>query len=207
MPSCKCLVPAQSALMQRTIAPGATVPDLSQLWSKCLRVPSMNNPLPDISRTESAPNLSPLAWVGMNGIDLSVTVAEAGYRRELSAEADVHVDLPTPHVKGIHMSRLYCLLDTLGEGRAMSPGNLGDLLRAIIDSHYDCGTRNARLRLKLGWMARRAALVTADLYGWRSYPVRLDTSLIGGPEVYVRHFESLHPHDAVAWARTGGEDG
>lgn len=81
----------------------------------------MNAVLPDVSRTDKAPRLSPLDWVGMQGIDLPVTIAEPGYRRELHARADVQVDLPLPHVKGIHMSRLYQLLDTLA-GEPLSPG-------------------------------------------------------------------------------------
>ena len=74
------------------------------------RIPSMNAPLPDISLTDAAPR-RPLEWVGMQGIDLPVAVA-GGCRRDVHARADVQVDLPAPHVKGIHMSRLYRLLDS-----------------------------------------------------------------------------------------------
>lgn len=78
------------------------------------RMPSMNAALPDVSLTDVAPGRRPLEWVGMQGIDLPVTVAESGCRRDVHARADVQVDLPAPHVKGIHMSRLYGLLDWLG---------------------------------------------------------------------------------------------
>ena len=138
----------------------------------------MNAALPDVSLTDIASNLSPLAWVGMQGIDLPVTVVEPGYRRELHAKADVHVDLPAPSVKGIHMSRLYRLLDELGQGEALSPAGLRRLLQAMIDSQHDCETRSARLRLKMDLLVRRAALVTQDLSGWKSYPIQIDTSLI-----------------------------
>lgn len=140
----------------------------------------MNAALPDVSLTDIAPSLSPLAWVGMQGIDLPFTMAEAGYRRDLHARADVQVDLPAPHVKGIHMSRLYRLLDALGRGEALSPAGLRHLLQAMIDSHHDCGTRSARLRLDFSPLVRRPALVTQGLSGWKSYPVRLDASLIEG---------------------------
>lgn len=116
----------------------------------------------------------------MQGIDLPVTLVEPGYRRDLHAHADVQVDLPVPHVKGIHMSRLYQLLDTLSHGEALSPIGLRRLLMAMIDSHRDCETRNARLRLEFSLLVRRPALVTQGLSGWKSYPVRLDASLIGG---------------------------
>lgn len=138
----------------------------------------MNAVLPDVSRTDKAPRLSPLDWVGMQGIDLPVTIAEPGYRRELHARADVQVDLPLPHVKGIHMSRLYQLLDTLA-GEPLSPRVLHRLLRAMIDSHQDCNSQNARLRLELALLVRRPALVSAGLSGWKSYPLTLDASLHG----------------------------
>ena len=140
----------------------------------------MNETLPDVSLTDTAPSLSPLAWVGMQGVDLPVTIVEASYRRDLHARADVQVDLPVPHVKGIHMSRLYRLLDALGQGEAVSPAGLRHLLQAMIDSHHDCDSRNARLRLDLALLVRRPALVTRNLSGWKSYPVRLYASLIGG---------------------------
>jgi len=144
------------------------------------RIPSMNAPLPDISLTDAAPGGRPLEWVGMQGIDLPVAVAEPGCRRDVHARADVQVDLPAPHVKGIHMSRLYRLLDGLGDGAALSPAGLQRVLHAMVDSHRDCDTRSARLRLQFDLLARRPALVTEGLAGWKSYPVRVDATLTGG---------------------------
>ncbi|AOJ43588.1 GTP cyclohydrolase FolE2 [Burkholderia lata] len=139
----------------------------------------MNAPLPDISLTDAAPGGRPLEWVGMQGIDLPVAVAEPGCRRDVHARADVQVDLPAPHVKGIHMSRLYRLLDGLDEGAALSPAGLQHVLHAMVDSHRDCDTRSARLRLRFDLLARRAALVTDGLAGWKAYPVRIDATLTG----------------------------
>ncbi len=141
------------------------------------RIPSMNAPLPDISLTDAAPGRRPLEWVGMQGIDLPVAVAEPGCRRDVHARADVQVDLPAPHVKGIHMSRLYRLLDGLDDGAALSPAGLRPVLQAMVDSHRDCDTRRARLRLRFDLLARRAALVTDGLAGWKAYPVRIDATL------------------------------
>ncbi|KVX57375.1 GTP cyclohydrolase FolE2 [Burkholderia cepacia] len=137
----------------------------------------MNAPLPDISLTDAAPGRRPLEWVGMQGIDLPVAVAEPGCRRDVHARADVQVDLPAPHVKGIHMSRLYRLLDGLDDGAALSPAGLRPVLQAMVDSHRDCDTRRARLRLHFDLLARRTALVTDGLAGWKAYPVRIDATL------------------------------
>lgn len=141
---------------------------------------SMNVSLPDVCLTEPSTTLSPLQWVGMQGIDLPVTLAESGYQRELHAHADVQVDLPAAHVKGIHMSRLYRLLDRLGEGQPLSAAGLREMLCAMVDSHRDCASRSARLRLVFDLLTRRPALITSGLAGWKSYPVCLDASVIGG---------------------------
>ncbi len=135
--------------------------------------------LPDISISDPASSQTPLAWVGMEGIDLPVVVAEQGYRRDLHARIDAQVDLPAPDVKGIHMSRLYSLIDTLAEGDALSPQGLRLLLGRMVDSHQDCDSGNARLRVAFELLVRRSALVTEGLSGWKSYPVRIDASLLG----------------------------
>ncbi|MDA1298522.1 MAG: GTP cyclohydrolase FolE2 [Proteobacteria bacterium] len=139
----------------------------------------MNAILPDVSVMETSEIMSPLAWVGMENIDLPVQIAEADCLEKVHACVDVQVNLPAAHVKGIHMSRLYQLLDTVGAGGAITPGNLLQLLRAMIDSHLDCGTDSARLQLRFDLLARRPALVTEGLAGWNSYPVQLDASLVG----------------------------
>ncbi|NLU98450.1 GTP cyclohydrolase I FolE2 [Marinomonas sp. UCMA 3892] len=137
----------------------------------------MTNLLPDVSISETVANESPLEWVGMKGIDLPITVSEAHYHRELHAHADIQVNLPAAHVKGIHMSRLYNLLDSLSDGEALSPYRLENLLKTMIDSHRDCYTDRARLRLTFDLLTRRPALMTEGASGWKSYPVCLDVYL------------------------------
>lgn len=139
----------------------------------------MNAALPDIALSEQAVHISRLEWVGMQGIDLPVTLEEPGYRRELHARAGLQVDLPMPLVKGIHMSRLYRLLAVL-EQAALSPATLRELLQAMLDSHLDCNSGNARLQLDFDLLVRRPALVTPGLSGWKSYPVSLVAALKRG---------------------------
>ncbi|MEM7067772.1 MAG: GTP cyclohydrolase FolE2 [Pseudomonadota bacterium] len=139
----------------------------------------MNVILPDISQSESAPHLRPLEWVGMQGIDLPITLVEAEYRRDLHARADLQVDLPVPHVKGIHMSRLYRLLDKgLASGEILSPSSVYDLLRGMIETHTDCGSESARLRMAFDLLLRRPALITEGLAGWKSYPIAIEAKLV-----------------------------
>jgi len=137
----------------------------------------MNAMLPDVSLTELAENLSTLQWVGMQGIDLPVVLKEGDYQSELHAKAAVQVDLPSPEVKGIHMSRLYRLLDEQA-GVPLSPQSLQQLLYALIASHQDCHSQNARLRLEFDLLLRRPALISADISGFKAYPLRIDAALI-----------------------------
>ncbi|WP_417361879.1 GTP cyclohydrolase FolE2 [Gallaecimonas pentaromativorans] len=140
----------------------------------------MTHALPDVSLSESPLNASALEWVGMEGIDLPITLAEPGYRRQLHAKVDMQVDLPEPGIKGIHMSRLYRLLEPLANGRALLPGRLRQLLRAMVASHGDCHSSHARLRLHFSLLVRRAALKSDGLSGWKAYPMVIDASLVGG---------------------------
>lgn len=139
----------------------------------------MNAIFPDVSRSETAPNLSALEWVGMQDIDMPVTIKEQDYKRDLHARVDLQVDLPLPHIKGIHMSRLYRLLnDGLGDGQALTPISIQQLLQKMINSHEDCGSNNARLKMKMDLIIKRPALITEDLYGWRSYPICVEAALV-----------------------------
>ncbi|MFV0644987.1 MAG: GTP cyclohydrolase FolE2 [Sphingomonadaceae bacterium] len=140
----------------------------------------MISDLPDVSLSDIAPIRSPLAWVGMESIDLPVLVTEPGYRRDLQARIDAQVDLPSPDVKGIHMSRLYRLVDGLAEGDPLTPTGLNRLLGQMVESHQDCGSKNARLRMAFDLLVRRPALVTEGLSGWKAYPVQIDASLVDG---------------------------
>lgn len=129
--------------------------------------------LPDVARTEPATALIPLDWVGMQHIDLPLLLAETTSPGPVHARADVQVDLPDPAVKGIHMSRLYRLLDQLAE-RPLAPQSLADTLQAMVASHADCHSTQARVRLRFDLLCRRPALLSPGLSGWKAYPVTLD---------------------------------
>jgi len=138
---------------------------------------SMTVVLPDPALNDSSYGLTPLSWVGMEGVDLPITVVEPGYTRQLHARVDAQVDLPLAHVKGIHMSRLYRLLNDVPPEQALSPLRLRRLLQSMVESQEDCGTRCARLGFSFDLLVRRPALVTQSLAGWKSYPVVLEARL------------------------------
>lgn len=130
--------------------------------------------LPDVALAESSAILCALDEVGMSGIALPLSLDEPGTPSPVQARADLRVDLPSPSVKGIHMSRLYRLLDTFSGEQVVTPASLHQLLIQCVDSHRECGSQQAHLSLAFDWMLRRPALVTPELGGWKSYPVRLD---------------------------------
>lgn len=134
----------------------------------------MNARLPDVALADTPAILLPLDEVGMAGIDLPIQLDERGALMPLHARAAVRVDLPEAQVKGIHMSRLYRLLDAFAAEQAVGPAALRRLLMQLTDSHQDCGSQRAYLGLDFDLMLRRSALVTAALGGWRTYPVHVE---------------------------------
>ncbi|MGJ7530658.1 GTP cyclohydrolase FolE2 [Variovorax sp. GB1P17] len=134
----------------------------------------MNARLPDVASAESSAILSPLEEVGMSGIDVPLSLDEPGALSPVRARADLCVDLPIPHVKGIHMSRLYRLLDAFAGAHKLTPASLRHLLHKCVDSHEECGSQQANIVLDFELTLQRPALVTPDLGGWKSYPIRLE---------------------------------
>jgi len=146
----------------------------------------MSATLPDVAVTEPSTLSAPLRWVGMQDIAVPLRLADAGPGGSVAARASVQVDLPRPELKGIHMSRLYRLLDRHLE-QPVSPAMVSQLLQALIDSHADCGSRAARLGLNFELMLRMPALRSEGLSGWRAYPVRIDAqSRAGRTEIQLQ---------------------
>lgn len=133
--------------------------------------------LPDVAAGGNAGSLLPLDWVGMQGIAMPVWLEEGGQAQQVHAWADVQVDLPDPRVKGIHMSRLYVLLDAFSAAQPLDAAALEALLRSMVSSHVDCASTQARLVLAFPMLRRQPALLTPGLSGWKSYPVRLQASI------------------------------
>lgn len=134
----------------------------------------MSATLPDVAVTEAFTLSAPLRWVGMQDIAIPVHL-DAASGSGLAARASVQVDLPRAELKGIHMSRLYRLLD-LHLQRPLSPAMLPQLLQALIESHADCASRAARLTLSFALMLRMPALRSEGLSGWRAYRCALPRS-------------------------------
>ncbi len=135
--------------------------------------------MPDVAG-QAQPHLSgALDWVGMDGIEVPVRFdAGDGEPQRASAQVGAFVNLTRPDRRGIHMSRLYLLVDQhLGAG-TLDAATLRALLGEFLDSHRDLADR-ARISIRFEHLVRRAALRSANS-GWRAYPVSIEASLCEG---------------------------
>ena len=141
-------------------------------------MPATANDMPDIAQR---PHLKPqgtLDWVGMSEIHQPITVRDGNTKQRGQAKVQLYVDLVDPLAKGIHMSRLYLLLDKHAENGPLSPAGIKLLLNGMHQSHLDISQR-AFVQFKFDYEIRQGALLS-DNAGWSSYPVTLTGTLIDG---------------------------
>jgi GTP cyclohydrolase I len=135
--------------------------------------------LPDVA-VQAQPHLAgALDWVGMDGIEVPVRFdAGDGRIERASAQVGAFVNLTRPDKRGIHMSRLYLLVDQYLTAKPLDAAMIESLLRAFLDSHQDLSDR-ARLSIRFDHLIRRPALRSGNS-GWRAYPVSIEASLGAG---------------------------
>lgn len=134
--------------------------------------------MPDIQSAELTQLGTQLDWVGMSDIHQPLLIRDGGEVRTVQSHVQVYVDLGDPKAKGIHMSRLYLILDEHAETRPLSTPGLKLLLSSLLESHRGLSTR-AFVRFSFDYYLRRQALVSENS-GWNSYPVEITGSLIDG---------------------------
>ncbi|TCI11391.1 GTP cyclohydrolase I FolE2 [Dyella soli] len=135
--------------------------------------------MPDVAAQAQPGHGHALDWVGMDGIDAPVRFdAGDGQPQPSSARVGAFVNLVHPERRGIHMSRLYLLVDEHLGRRALDAALLEDLLRAFLASHHGLADQ-ARITLRFEQLIRRPAL-RSEHSGWRAYPVTLEASLAHG---------------------------
>jgi len=139
----------------------------------------MPTSMPDIANQSKAQTEGKLDWVGMSNIEMPVMIASKGEaQRMCSAHVDAFVNLKDPKAKGIHMSRLYLLLDQLSSENYLNYQTLVTLLDGFISSHQDLSD-NAKVQFKFDYHLRRKSLVSGKL-GWRAYPTTITGRLNQG---------------------------
>jgi GTP cyclohydrolase I len=139
----------------------------------------MSKHMPDIACQPHQGPQGKINWVGMSGIELPVLIKNpVGENVRLSSQAQAYVSLDDPKSKGIHMSRLYLILDEMGSNEPLTPQRVHEILQAFIESHYDL-SHNAFVEFRFDYYERRASL-KSDNTGWKHYPTALRGELRNG---------------------------
>lgn len=140
----------------------------------------MTKHMPDIACQPHQTPQGTLNWVGMSGIELPVLIQQ-GLDKDstirLSSLTQAYVSLDDPMSKGIHMSRLYLLLDQMGTQESLTPTRVKAILEAFIDSHKGL-SHQAFVEFKFDYYERRNSLLS-DNTGWKHYPTTLRGELRG----------------------------
>jgi GTP cyclohydrolase I len=117
----------------------------------------------------------------MSGIELPILVQQ-GLNSEtnirLSSQTQAYVSLDDPMSKGIHMSRLYLLLDQMGTQENLTPARVKAILEAFIDSHKGLSDQ-AFIEFKFDYYERRNSLISENT-GWKHYPTTIRGELRQG---------------------------
>ncbi len=130
----------------------------------------MTTSMPDIANHTTAQTEGTLDWVGMSNIEMPIMVASQGEsERMVSAHIDAFVNLKEAQAKGIHMSRLYLLIDELSTGSVLNYQSLVALLDGFIGSHQDLSDQ-AKVQFSFDYHLRRKSLISGK-EGWKAYPV------------------------------------
>ena len=139
----------------------------------------MPTAMPDIANHTTAQTEGTLDWVGMSNIEMPIMVASEGEpERMVSAHVDAFVNLKEAKAKGIHMSRLYLLLDDLSNNEVLNYTNLATLLDNFISSHHDLSD-NAKVQFSFDYHLRRKSLISGK-QGWKAYPTTITGRLDQG---------------------------
>jgi len=135
--------------------------------------------MPDIANHTTAQTEGTLDWVGMSNIEMPIMVASKGQgERMVSAHVDAFVNLKEAQAKGIHMSRLYLLIDELSTSNVLNYQSLVSLLDGFISSHQELSDQ-AKVQFNFEYHLRRKSLISGK-EGWKAYPVKLTGSLNQG---------------------------
>lgn len=127
--------------------------------------------MPDVAGETAREHHAHLDWVGMKEIEIPVLISGPEGQFRQAARADAQVSLDQGNSRGIHMSRLYLLVqDQLGR-KALNFDLLGELTAEFLRTHQGLSTA-ARIEVRLLWPLLRRAL-KSEFQAWRTYPVTM----------------------------------
>ena len=134
--------------------------------------------MPDVAMRELLNPEGTLDWVGMSDVHQPLKIRDGHEEREVQAKVQIYVNLDDTQAKGIHMSRLYLILDEHSSTRPLTVAGLKLLLSSLLESHRGLST-SAFVQFDFDYYVRRSALVSENA-GWNSYPVSLKGTYLNG---------------------------
>lgn len=139
---------------------------------------SVSRTMPDVATRAVRHAEGTLDWVGMSNVRQPLRIQDGDAVRNVEARVQTFVSLDDPQAKGIHMSRLYLILDEHATTRPLSCAGLKVLLKSLAASHRGLAT-GALAQFDFDCLLRRRALVT-DHAGWNSYPAFIRGAIVRG---------------------------
>lgn len=136
-----------------------------------------SNGMPDVAASAGSRHIpSQLDWVGMSEIHLPALVSDTlKGERPVSTSIQAYVNLEDENARGIHMSRLFLLLEETFGDQPVSTASIQALLRSFLNSHEGLSSR-AFVQLAFEYSVRRPSL-KSSYSGWKSYPVTITGTL------------------------------
>ena len=134
--------------------------------------------MPDIARRGVRDLAATLDWVGMSDIRRPLRIRDGGALHDVEANVQLYVDLGDADARGIHMSRMYLILDEHAGTRPLSVPGLKLLLASLLESHRGLSGR-AFVQFDFDYHLRRKALVS-DNSGWHAYPASIKGTRVAG---------------------------
>lgn len=131
--------------------------------------------LPDTMKESNQGYASALQWVGMEAIAMPIVLPDNGNETaKLTASCDVFVSLDNPDAKGIHMSRLYGLINQLNAFE-LNQHHVENLLNDIITSQQG-NSDNAKLVVRFSWVFNKKSLLSGGS-GFQAYDIVVNSEL------------------------------
>lgn len=141
--------------------------------------------LPDVALENRQDLYSPIDLVGMGNIETPILLlAEEGTLFRVPARVGAKVSLDRASSRGIHMSRLYLLVQESLSSKTLSYTLLEDLSQEFLKTHKDL-SRQAQIEVRFEAPLQRKALKSGNK-AWRTYPVVLSVeNTEGRAQIFV----------------------
>lgn len=143
---------------------------------------NQNQQLPDVASTKSEHIQTTLNWVGMDQIDLPIALSlSPSETARVFSKVNCYVSLDDKHARGIHMSRLYRMLNGYADSFTLTPGIIHQMLSEMIDTHQEI-SQNAMVTMAFELPLERPALLS-DNNGWKFYPAEIRCMQKNGSQI------------------------